>query len=139
MMSEIQYEAGQCNIGDVEIIQRRRIGLIGLILTIVSILIYLGLVYTIELEILFGFLIFLPAMMSSIGLLQAKNKFCAAYGLTKQQNVSSSLGRTLKIDDISNQKKDRNKALKIIVQSFLIAATISLLTILGGLIVQGFH
>jgi predicted nucleic acid-binding Zn ribbon protein len=137
-MSDIQYTPGTCNIGDVEIKQRRRIGRIGLILTLVSIIIYLGLVYSIELDILFGVLIFLPAVMSAVGLLQARNKFCAAYGLTKQQNVSTSLGLTLKIEDLSNQKKDRNKAIKIVMQSILIAVTISLVSILGGIVVQGF-
>ena len=46
-MSEIKYTAGTCNIGEAEINQRRRIGLLGLGLTSVSIIIYLGLVYLI--------------------------------------------------------------------------------------------
>ena len=135
-MSEIKYTAGTCNIGEAEINQRRRIGLLGLGITSVSIIIYLGLVYLIGLDILFGALVFLPAEMSAVGLLQARNKFCAAYGLTKQQNVSSSLGLTLKIEDISNQKKDRNKALKIVFQSTIIAIGIAVLTVILGIIVS---
>ena len=102
----------------------------------VSIIIYLALVYLIGLDILFGALVFLPAEMSAVGLLQARNKFCAAYGLTKQQNVSSSLGLTLKIEDISNQKKDRNKALKIVFQSTIISIGIAVLTVILGIIVS---
>ena len=135
-MSEIKYTAGTCNIGEAEINQRRRIGLLGLGLTSVSIIIYLGLVYLIGLDILFGALVFLPAEMSAVGLLQARNKFCAAYGLTKQQNVSSSLGLTLKIEDISNQKKDRNKALKIVFQSTIISIGIAVLTVILGIAVS---
>jgi hypothetical protein len=135
-MSEMQYEAGTCNIGEEEIEQRRRIGRIGLILTLTSIIVYLALVYSIELDILFGVFVFLPAEMSTVGLLQARNKFCAAYGLTRQQNVSSTLGLTLKIDDVSNQKKDRNKALKIVFQSTIIAIGIVILTIVLGIIVS---
>ncbi|MHA2346955.1 MAG: hypothetical protein ACXACP_09575 [Candidatus Hodarchaeales archaeon] len=135
-MSKIEYTAGTCNIGEEEIKQRRRIGHFGLVLTLVSIIIYLGLVYSIGLDIMVGILIFLPAEMSAVGLLQARNKFCAAYGLTKQQNVSSSLGLTLKIEDISNQKKDRNKALKIVFQSTIIAIGISILTVILGIIVS---
>jgi hypothetical protein len=135
-LSKIEYTAGTCNIGEEEIKQRRRIGRIGLVLTLVSIVIYLGLVYSIGLDIMVGVLIFLPAEMSAVGLLQARNKFCAAYGLTKQQNVSSSLGLTLKIEDISNQKKDRNKALKIVFQSTIIAIGISILTVILGIIVS---
>ena len=135
-MSEIKYTAGTCNIGEAEINQRRRIGLLGLGLTSVSIIIYLGLVYLIGLDILFGALVFLPAEMSAVGLLQARNKFCAAYGFTKQQNVSSSLGLTLKIEDISNQKKDRNKALKIVFQSTIISIGIAVLTVILGIAVS---
>jgi hypothetical protein len=135
-LSKIEYTAGTCNIGEEEIKQRRRIGHFGLVLTLVSIIIYLGLVYSIGLDIMVGILIFLPAEMSAVGLLQARNKFCAAYGLTKQQNVSSSLGLTLKIEDISNQKKDRNKALKIVFQSTIIAIGISILTVILGIIVS---
>ena len=135
-MSEIKYTAVTWNIGEAEINQRRRIGLLGLGLTSVSIIIYLGLVYLIGLDILFGALVFLPAEMSAVGLLQARNKFCAAYGLTKQQNVSSSLGLTLKIEDISNQKKDRNKALKIVFQSTIIAIGIAVLTVILGIAVS---
>jgi hypothetical protein len=134
-MSEIEYTAGTCNIGEAEIKQRRRIGRIGLVLTLVSIIIYLGLVYLIGLDVLVGVLIFLPAEMSAIGLLQARNKFCAAYGFTKQQNVSSSLGITLKIEDKSNQKEDRNKAIKIVFESVVIAMSITILAIIGGIIV----
>jgi hypothetical protein len=74
--------------------------------------------------------------MSAVGLLQARNKFCAAYGLAKQQNVTLSLGTTTKIEDLSSQKKDRNKALIIILQSTIIAFGIALLTIVAGIIVS---
>lgn len=137
-MVEIKYTAGTCNIGEAEINQRRRVGLLGLGITSVCIIIYLALVYLIELDVLFGLFIFLPAEMSAVGLLQARNKFCAAYGLTKQQNVSLNLGLTLKIEDISNQKKDRNKALKIIFQSTILAIGISILTVILGIIVLQF-
>ena len=135
-MSETKYIAGTCNIGASEINQRRRIGLIGLGLTSVSIIIYLGLVYLIGLDIILGLLVFLPAELSAVGLLQARNKFCAAYGLAKQQNVTLSLGLTTKIEDISSQKKDRSKALKILFQSTIIAIGITVLTVIVGIIVS---
>ena len=135
-MSETKYIAGICNIGVSEINQRRRIGLIGLGLTSVSIILYLGLVYLIGLDIIVGVFVFLPAVMSAVGLLQARNQFCAAYGLAKQQNVTLSLGVTTKIEDVSSQKKDRNKALRIIFQSTIIAVGIALLTVISGIIVS---
>lgn len=135
-MSETKYIAGICNIGASEVNQRRRIGLIGLGLTSVSIILYLGLVYLIGLDIIVGVFVFLPAVMSAVGLLQARNQFCAAYGLAKQQNVTLSLGVTTKIEDVSSQKKDRNKALRIIFQSTIIAVGIALLTVISGIIVS---
>jgi hypothetical protein len=53
--------------------------------------------------------------------------------LTQQQNVSLNIGQTIKIEDKASHIKDRNKALKIIAQSLLIAITV--LTIIGGIIV----
>lgn len=134
-MTEIQYSAGVCNIGEAEIKQRRRIGYIGLGLTLFAIIVFLGLVYSIKLDPFFGVIIFIPAEMSAIGLIQARNKFCAAYGLTHQQNTSSGLGLTLKIEDKYSQREDRNKALKIILQSLVVALIITVLTILGGIII----
>jgi hypothetical protein len=135
-MSETKYIPGTCNIGASEINQRQRIGLIGLGLTFVSIIVYLGLVYLMGLDIILGALVFLPAVMSVVGLVQARNKFCAAYGLAKQQNVTLSLGRTTKVEDISSQKKDRIKALKILLQSTIIAIGITVLTVIAGIIVS---
>ena len=50
MVSVMNYKAGSCNIGEAEIKQRRRIGYVGLSLTLVSIIFYLGLVYLTELD-----------------------------------------------------------------------------------------
>ncbi|MFX0013389.1 MAG: hypothetical protein ACFFB2_02010 [Promethearchaeota archaeon] len=135
-MSEIQYSAGVCNIGEAEIKQRRRIGYIGLVLTVITIIVYLILIYSIKLDPLFGVIIFIPAEMTTIGLIQARSKFCAAYGLTHQQNVSSSLGLTIKIEDEVSQREDRNKAIKIVFQSLIIALIITVFTIIGGIIIR---
>jgi hypothetical protein len=136
-MSETKYTPGICNIGTAEIRQRRRVGYIGLILTIIGAIIYFGLVYTIGLDFLFGVLLFIPTEMAAIGFLQARNGFCAAYGFAKKQNVSADFGLTLEVKDLSDQKEDRNKALKIVGQSLLLSVVFSLLIVLGGLIVQG--
>jgi hypothetical protein len=90
------------------------------------------------LDVLLGVFVFLPAVMSAVGLLQARNKFCAAYGLAKHQNVTLSLGVTTKIEDLSDQKKDRKKALNIIFQSTIIALGITILTVIVGIIVSQF-
>jgi hypothetical protein len=134
-MSETQYKSGSCNIGDVEIQQRRRLGYIGLILTIITIIIYLTLVYSINIPSIVGILVFIPAEMFTIGLLQARKKFCAAYGLAHQQNVSLKLGVTQQIENEDSRRKDRNKAFGIIFQSILYALIITILTLISGIII----
>ncbi|NHJ02657.1 MAG: hypothetical protein EAX86_11005 [Candidatus Heimdallarchaeota archaeon] len=133
-MSEIQYTAGLCNIGEAEIEKRRRIGYLGLALTIISIFAYLSLIYFIQLNPIIGIFIFIPALMLNIGFIQARNKFCAAYGFTHQQNVSSGLSLTIKIEDNESQMKDRNKATKIIFQSIINALIITIAVVIGGII-----
>ncbi len=134
-MSDINYKTGMCNIGEAEIAQRRRIGYIGLVLTIVFLIVYLSLIYLIDLNPFFGVIILIPAEIFTIGFLQARKKFCAAYGLAHRQNVASPLGVTLKIQDITSQKKDRNKALVIIIQSIIYAGIITAITYFIGLII----
>ena len=138
MSQSIEYKAGTCNIGEQEIKQRKRLGYIGVSLTIIGFMIYIGGIYFFNMEPLIGSLLFIPAMMGSVGLIQARNRFCAAYGLTKVFNVSSDLGFTIKVEDKNKQKKDRNKAFKILIQSFLISAVVSVGSILVGTLLPGF-
>ncbi|MFX0084786.1 MAG: hypothetical protein ACFFAU_03855 [Candidatus Hodarchaeota archaeon] len=133
-MAEIKYSPGVCNIGEAEIRQRRLIGYLGLALTFIVIIIYIALVLALKLNPLFGVIVFIPAEMACIGLIQARTKFCAAYGLTHQQNVSAYFGVTKKIEDEVSRVEDRNKALKIILQSLLIAIIITVLAIFVGII-----
>lgn len=134
-MRETVYSAGKCNIGENEIAQRNRIGYFGLILTIIGFVVYVIGIYTIKLEPVIGLGLFIPAFMGSIGLIQARNKFCAAYGLAKKYNVSSNLGVILHVEDVVHQKRDRNKALIIVIQSILIATVISLVSVIIGIII----
>ncbi|MHA1995972.1 MAG: hypothetical protein ACW97Z_15655 [Candidatus Hodarchaeales archaeon] len=133
-MSEVQYTTGVCNIGEAEINQRRRIGYIGLGLTLVFLIGYVAMIYLIRLPPLFGVIVFVPAEILTVGFLQARKKFCAAYGLTRRQNLSSKVGLTIKIENSLAQKKDRNKALVIIFQSIILASAITILTLFLGFI-----
>lgn len=136
MTLEEKYISGSCNIGKLEIVQRRRIGYIGLIITLLFLIIYLFLIFIIELEPLIGLLIFLPTFISAIGFIQARQNFCAAYGLGKRYNVGVVLGLTSSIEDRESQIKDRNKAIKIILQSFLVGIIVSFLVTVVGVILK---
>ena len=135
-MRETVYSAGKCNIGENEIAQRNRIGYFGLILTIIGFVVYVIGIYTIKLEPIIGLGLFIPALMGSVGLIQARSKFCAAYGFAKKYNVSSGLGVILHVEDVVHQKRDRNKALIIVIQSILIATVISLVSVIIGIIIS---
>jgi len=52
-----------------------------------------------------------------------------------QQNVSSRLGLTIKVEDEISQRKDWNKAVNMIFQSLIAALIITVLTVLGGIII----
>jgi len=135
-MRETVYSAGKCNIGENEIAQRNRIGYFGLILTIIGFVVYVIGIYTIKLEPIIGLGLFFPALMGSVGFIQARSKFCAAYGFAKKYNVSSGLGVILHVEDVVHQKRDRNKAVIIVIQSILIATVISLGSVIIGTIIS---
>jgi hypothetical protein len=138
LVENIEYIAGTCNIGEQEIKQRRRLGYLGVSLTIIGFTIYITGIYFFNLEPLIGSLLFIPAMMGAIGLIQARKKFCAAYGFSKVYNVASDLGLTIKVEDDSAQKKDQKKALIIVIQSFLVSAVIAIVSIAIGIMFSGF-
>jgi hypothetical protein len=134
---DTEYVAGSCNIGSVEITQRRRIGFIGLAVTGFGFIVYIISVFLLDINPLIGFLFILPGFIAAIGFIQAGEKFCAAYGFSSVANVSVQLGTTVKIEDEAERKKDRNKAIIISLQSVLIGAvTAVIITVLGFIIQQ---
>lgn len=70
--------------------------------------------------------IFLPAMIFSIGYIQATSKFCLAYGLAGTFNFDR-LGKISRVESSENRQADRKTATKILVKSFLLAVTITLI------------
>jgi hypothetical protein len=138
MTGEETYIAGSCNISLPEITQRKRFGYIGLVITGIGIILYLFAVFNMNLDPLFGILLSFPAFMSSIGFIQARQKFCAAYGLGKRYNVSSNLGVTINVENKELQIKDRNKAFWIIIQSIIISLIIAFIVIIGGITLVSF-
>ncbi|MFW9915903.1 MAG: hypothetical protein ACFFGZ_09875 [Candidatus Thorarchaeota archaeon] len=128
MTSDISYQAGICNIGTPEINRRRRLGWLGLLLTVLGFISILGGVAFYDIPPVIGFLVGLPAFMAAIGFLQAQQKFCVAYGLTHVQNVSLQLGAITAIRDADNRKKDRNKAIRMILLAIAIGLAAGALT-----------
>ena len=112
-----QYVPGACNIGSREILRRRVVGIAALVFAMVS-----G--YTLltadELARTARLGIFFPLLVSAIGFIQARNKFCLAYGLAGTFNFGK-IGDMERVFDAESKKSDRRKAIAILIQAALVA------------------
>ena len=77
------YIAGSCNLGKAEVRRRQFVALVGLILSILSLigLIKAGASYSARWS------IFVPLLVFSVGFIQSRRKFCLAYGLLGTFNL----------------------------------------------------
>ncbi|WP_455142901.1 hypothetical protein [Candidatus Hodarchaeum mangrovi] len=119
------YQSGSCNIGEVEIQQRKRIGMIGLIISSVFYFFHIIFSFFSGYSPLWGILIFPPSLIMTIGFVQARERFCAAFGLTNRYNLTDKLHLTLEVTDEDSKKRDRIKSYWIILKSTLYALAIS--------------
>ena len=116
-----EYVAGSCNIGKGEIRRRQTVALIGLFLVFFSASTILGTDQSRSVRLS----IFLPAMIFAVGFIQARKKFCLAYGLAGTFNFGN-LGSISKVQSEEDKKADRKTAINIFVQSALLAVAITL-------------
>jgi len=116
-----EYVAGSCNIGKGEIRRRQTVALIGLYLVFFSASTILGTDQSRSVRLS----IFLPAMIFAVGFIQARKKFCLAYGLAGTFNFGK-LGSISKVQSEEDKKADRKTAINIFIQSALLAAAITL-------------
>lgn len=116
-----EYVAGSCNIGKGEIRRRQTVALIGLFLVFFSASTILGTDQSRSVRLS----IFLPAMIFAVGFIQARKKFCLAFGLAGTFNFGK-LGSISKVQSEEDKKADRKTAINIFIQSALLAAAITL-------------
>lgn len=119
--SRSEYIPGTCNIGQAEIRLRLMSGWLGLGLTIV-LWIILELVHSAPGWKLF---VFMPAMLSASGFLQAYFHFCAGFGMKGMFNFGLETGKTIMVMQDEFRKKDRQKSLFIMLLSALIGGIIA--------------
>ena len=119
-MSTADYIPGACNIGKGEIRRRQVVALIGLALSIST------LVTLISTDAPRGarLAIFIPLAVASIGWVQSRRKFCLAYGFTGTFNFGK-LGQLSRVADTASRAADRKTALSILFQagSYALIAT----------------
>jgi hypothetical protein len=118
----MDYIAGSCNIGKGEIRRRQFVALIGLILTITTVI---GLInVSAERSARLG--VFVPAMIFAVGFIQSRRKFCLAFGLMGTFNFGS-LGKLSRVASPEDRKADRKTAISILVQALSLALVITLI------------
>jgi heme/copper-type cytochrome/quinol oxidase subunit 4 len=119
------YQPGVCNIGPAEIRQRRRLGWIGLAVSVV----FLVLAFALQFPAPFRLLVALPAIMGATGFLQGAFHFCVRFGTQGLFNFGE-LGTEEAVHETEYRKKDQRKAVQIIVLSLLIGVVIAVVAFL---------
>jgi len=102
------YQPGVCNIGPAEIRRRRQLGYVGLG---AAAALGLGLL-AIDAAPVARMLVALPLGGAIDGLIQARMKFCAGYGLAGLRNMGE-LGQAERVGDAADRSADRRKAVTI--------------------------
>lgn len=123
--SDAEYIPGSCNIGVREIRRRQLVGGIGLFLTISTVLGF----YHQHASHLARFGVFLPALVMSIGYLQARKKFCLSFGFSGLFNFGT-LGNTKRVISEFDRKLDRAAAIRLFLQAAVLAAIVTALVFL---------
>ena len=120
-----QYIAGTCNIGKNEIRQRQVVALIGLFLSVSSLIGFIstGASQSVRLG------IFLPLAVFSIGWVQSRKKFCLAFGFMGTFNFGK-LDKVSRVADKASLAADRRTAVSILLQSLGLAAILTLIVYL---------
>ena len=111
-MSTADYIPGTCNIGSGEIRRRQIVALIGLALSVSSLVTLVS--TNAPREARLG--IFIPLAVASIGWVQSRQKFCLAYGFMGTFNFGK-LGQLSRVADSASRAADRKTALRILFQS----------------------
>lgn len=122
---ELSYAPGACNIGPDEIARRRRVALVGLVLTIVIAVALLAGGATGPVRLIVA----LPLTSAAIGWIQARRRFCMAYGLAGTFNLGA-IGEMSRVSDQAALAADRRTALIIAAQGLAIGVAGALLFLL---------
>ena len=120
-----EYVAGACNIGPSEIKQRKRVAYSGgVVFLAISIWLIL-----IDAPSAGRLLVFFPAVAATTGLIQARKKFCVAFGFMGVFNFEKT-GNVRKIKVNEDLKADKRYAVRLLLQSVLAAIALTALVVL---------
>ena len=125
--NEQSYIPGVCNINREEIASRRKAGHFGLIIFIVLLAVFV----IAGINRYYRFVLLLPALISAIGYLQARNRFCVGYAAAGQHNAVDGSTQPEIISDKDSLKADKHKTRLIYIQ----AVTSSILVTAASLLI----
>jgi hypothetical protein len=123
-VAQVEYIPGTCNIGGSELKSRKMVALIGLVLSLFTLITFIAtdVPQTARLG------IFIPLLVTSVGWVQSRKKFCLAYGFAGTFNFGK-LGNLSRVADPIARAADRKTALLIIGQCLLYAAVLTALVV----------
>ena len=119
------YIAGSCNIGPSEIHRRFQTAIAGGVLFVIASIFLISTNQTTTTRLA----VFAPAMLAAVGYVQARNRFCFAYGLMGVFNFDKA-GDIKKIKDPAALKADRVNAAKILLKSAALAVAMTAIVVL---------
>jgi len=115
------YRPGVCNIGPAEVARRRRGAWVAALATAVF---YLGLV-AIGAPDAVRFVIAVPAAGAAVSWLQARERFCVAFGSTGTFNFGP-VGELERVEGVAARRADRRKVASMVGRGVLIGVAIGL-------------
>ena len=119
MSETTEYVPGICNINKDEIRKRRLSGYFSLAIVAFGLSAFIAM----QANWPYFLVLFIPTFVSSLGFLQAKQKFCATYGAIGKQHTDDDDIEV--VEDESARKADKVRARIIYLQSFLIATVLT--------------
>lgn len=102
------YRPGACNIGPAEIRRRRQFGYLGIAGTVAL----GGVLLAVDAPAVARLLVAVPAAAGLEGLIQARLRFCAGYGMAGLRNLGE-LGEAEAVEDAEARSADRRRAIRI--------------------------
>jgi hypothetical protein len=119
------YRPGACNIGPEEVARRRRGAWVAGLTTVVF---YLGLL-AVGAPDAVRFVVAVPAAAAAVSWLQARERFCVAFGSTGTFNFGP-VGELEQVGDADARRADRRKVASMVGRGALIGIAIGVLAVL---------
>ena len=120
-----EYIPGVCNIGKAEITSRKRVANFGLFAYILVAVLFISNDSPVAIRLV----AFIPALVAAVGFVQARAKFCVAFGFMGVFNFSK-MGSSTKVEYADALKADREHAFQLFARAILIAAVMTAVVVL---------